>query len=304
MNETIQPMRQAARQLVRELHLLDGRVQCCGLPLSQSHLLIELDMLGQATASELGERLVLEKSTMSRLVNTLVKKGLLCASCCPGDRRARNLCLTETGKEQVQKLHQHANQQVQSALEFLSPGDHDQVLGGLQRYVKALRYARESENYTIRPIQKKDNEAVAKIIRTVMTEFGAVGENYSISDPEVDAMYEAYPAPDAVFFVVEQNGKILGCGGMGPLTGAERHVCELRKMYFLPGLRGTGTGTRLLGMILDSAREAGYRRCYLETIAAMGQARKLYRSFGFTDLDKPLGNTGHSGCNQHMILEL
>jgi len=47
----------------------------------------------------------------------------------------------------------------------------------------------------IRPALRTDNPAVAGIIRDVMTEFGAVGRDYSISDPEVEAMFEAYPAP-------------------------------------------------------------------------------------------------------------
>lgn len=304
MSGAVKPIRKAARQLVRELHLLDGRVECCGLPLSQCHLIIELDMLGEATASELGDRLVLEKSTMSRLVNTLVNKGLICAACCPEDRRARNLCLTDEGRQQAGNLDNHANGQVEAALEFLNPHDEKLVIDGLDRYAKALRYARQSDQYRIRPISPADNESVARIIRSVMTEFGAVGEGYSSSDPEVDAMFEAYPTPDSAFFVVENHECILGCGGMGPLRGADENVCELRKMYFLPQLRGSGMGSKLLRKILQEARNAGYGLCYLETITAMDQARKLYRGFGFRDIDEPLGKTGHSGCNQHMVLEL
>jgi len=304
MIDTVHSLRKAARQLVRELHLLDGRVECCGLPLSQCHLIIELDRMGEATASDLGERLVLEKSTMSRLVNTLVKKDLVCAACCEDDRRARILCLTEAGKEQARRLDQHASSQVESALEHLSPNNEQRALEGMERYAKSLRYARLSAEFEIRPIQKKDNEAVAAIIRDVMTEFGAVGEGYSINDPEVNAMFEHYPAPGSAFFVIESSQGILGCGGVGPLNEAEDDVCELRKMYFLPELRGTGMGSKLLRRILDSARQAGFQRCYLETISAMDQARKLYTDFGFTPLEGPLGNTGHSGCNQHMVLKL
>ena len=72
VNPAVESIRHATRQLVRELHLLDGRVECCGLPLSQCHLVTELNMLGETTASDLADRLVLEKSTMSRLVKTLV----------------------------------------------------------------------------------------------------------------------------------------------------------------------------------------------------------------------------------------
>lgn len=156
----------------------------------------------------------------------------------------------------------------------------------------------------IRPARKEDNPAVAEIIRMVMTEFGAVGCNYSISDPEVDAMFEAYSSPGAAFFVVEKQGRILGCGGMGPLQDGDSGVCELRKMYFLPELRGSGMGSKLLGIILNAARAAGYTLCYLETLDRMEQARKLYRKHGFRAIDQPLGNTGHSGCNSWMVKEL
>ena len=156
----------------------------------------------------------------------------------------------------------------------------------------------------IRPIRAGDDAEVASIIRQVMTEFGAVGCNFSISDPEVDAMHAAYPAPAAAFFVVEIDGRVLGCGGMGPLQGGPDDVCELRKMYFLSELRGLGLGTKLLAVILDAARTAGYRRCYLETLGNMADARRLYLKHGFEPIDGPLGNTGHSGCNSWMIRDL
>lgn len=158
--------------------------------------------------------------------------------------------------------------------------------------------------FLIRPIRPEDNTAVARIIRDVMTEYGAVGCNFSIADPEVDVMCEAYPAPAAAFFVVERGGRVLGCGGMGPLAGGPPGVCELRKMYFLPELRGAGAGTRLLDLILDAARAAGYDRCYLESLGTMTEARRLYLKHGFRAIDAPLGNTGHSGCNAWMVREL
>jgi len=159
-------------------------------------------------------------------------------------------------------------------------------------------------NPCIRAIARRDNTAVANIIRQVMTEFGAVGCNFSIADPEVDAMYDAYPPPSAAFFVVEDGGEVMGCGGMGPLVGGPPDVCELRKMYFMPALRGTGMGAKLLATILEAARQAGFRRCYLETLGTMTGARRLYLKHGFEPIDAPLGNTGHSGCNSWMIREL
>jgi putative acetyltransferase len=156
----------------------------------------------------------------------------------------------------------------------------------------------------IRPIRPADDPAMAAIIREVMTSFGAYGPGYSINDPEVDAMSAHYPEPRAAFFVVLQGGRVLGGGGIGPLTGAEVDVCELRKMYFLPVLRGRGLGEKLLRRCLDAARERGYRRCYLETLTGMDAAMKLYTKTGFKPLCGPLGTTGHSGCNRYYLLEL
>ena len=304
MTDSIQPIRQAARQLVRELHLLDGRFCIKGFTFSECHLITELEFMGQATASELGEILVLEKSTMSRLINGLLEQGYIRSGHDPADRRRRQLSLTPKGRSGAERINQYANEQVGRALDYVVDAEQEAIVSGLGRYAKALKYARMGTDYVIRPMRRKDNPAVARIIRQVMTEYGAVGANYSISDPEVDAMYESYPSPGSAFFVIEHKGNVAGCGGMGPLAEGDAGVCELRKMYLLPELRGTGLGTRLLGMVLDEARQNGYSKCYLETLDHMNHARYLYQRHGFEFMDSPMGNTGHSACNSWMVKAL
>jgi len=290
--------------MVRELHLLDGRVGVGSFSVSGCHLLTELDGLGQATASELAERLVLEKSTLSRLVHSLRKRGYLLTEPSPTDARQKLLRLSKQGRKAAQDIHRHARAQVDGALDHVAEQERTILVEGMQRYAKALRYARLAQDFSIRPIRQPDNPAVARIIRDVMTEFGAVGEGYSINDPEVNDMYAAYASSRAVFYVIARDEQVLGCGGLGALQGAGPSVCELRKMYFLPELRGTGMGTRLLSLCLEDARRLGYRQCYLETIESMAQARKLYRAHGFAPLDRPMGATGHSSCNAWMVKEL
>ena len=156
----------------------------------------------------------------------------------------------------------------------------------------------------IRPVRAADDVAVAAIIRDVMASFGATGPEYSSSDPEVGAMSAAYDGARSACFVLEDGGRVLGCGGIAPLAGAEPDVCELRKMYLLPEARGRGLGERMLRHCLEAARVRGYRRCYLETLSSMDAAQKLYLKTGFTRLAAPLGTAGHSGCNRHYLLEL
>ncbi|GHG94126.1 GNAT family N-acetyltransferase [Comamonas sp. JC664] len=154
-----------------------------------------------------------------------------------------------------------------------------------------------TEALTLRRIDARDDTSVADIIRTVMPEFGADGPGFAIHDPEVSAMTAAYSRPRHAYFVVERAGRIIGGGGIAPLEGGDAGVCELRKMYFLPEARGLGLGERLLRHCLEFARDAGFRTCYLETLAGMNQAQKLYRRMGFEPLCAPMGNTGHFGCD-------
>jgi putative acetyltransferase len=159
----------------------------------------------------------------------------------------------------------------------------------------------------IRPIQAADNQQVAQVIRSVMTEFGAVGEGYSIMDPEVDDMHGAYaPGGRAAFFVVAKKGggEVLGCGGIGPLVGGAADVCELKKMYFRPALRGLGLGRLMVETCLRSARALGYRQCYLETVERMVQANHLYQRMGFVKICGPMGATGHGGCDSWYVKEV
>lgn len=161
-----------------------------------------------------------------------------------------------------------------------------------------------SPTFSIRPITPADDLAVARIIRGVMPEFGADGPGFAIHDPEVDAMSAAYDRPGAAYFVVELDGRVQGGGGVAPLEGGPEGVCELRKMYFLPALRGLGAGAALMQRCLDQARALGFRQVYLETLRGMDAAQKLYERTGFRRLDGPLGATGHFGCNRFYLLDL
>jgi putative acetyltransferase len=161
-----------------------------------------------------------------------------------------------------------------------------------------------SKPFGIRPIEARDDAPVAAVIRAVMPEFGASGAGFAIRDPEVDWMHRAYGEPRSAYFVVERDGRVLGGGGVAPLAGGDPHTCELRKMYFLPELRGLGAGAALMARCLGAARGFGFARCYIETLAGMDAAMRLYERSGFRRIDGPLGNTGHGGCNTFYLLDL
>ena len=121
----------------------------------------------------------------------------------------------------------------------------------------------KSQNWKIRPITPNDDARMASIIRTVMPEYGANGEGFAINDPEVDWMSRAYNAPRCAYYVIELEGYVMGGGGIAPLVGATNNrICELRKMYFLPALRGQGAGLALMEICLEKAREFNNSRAF------------------------------------------
>lgn len=156
-------------------------------------------------------------------------------------------------------------------------------------------------DFLIRAITAADNTAIAGIIRAVMPEFGADGPGFAIHDAEVGDMAAAYTRPGCAYFVIESGGRVLGGGGVAPLDGGESDICELRKMYFLSELRGRGAGAALIARCLGTARELGYRQCYLETLTGMTAAQKLYEKHGFQRIPAALGHTGHFGCNRFYL---
>ena len=165
---------------------------------------------------------------------------------------------------------------------------------------------RTESPWILRPIRPADDAEVAAIIRTVMTEHGASGPGFAIHDPEVDHMSRAYAGPEARYYVVEHDGRVLGGAGFARLQGSppQPPTCELRKMYFRQQARGQGLGASMMNLLLDEMRAAGFRRCYLETTTQMQAAQRLYRASGFSPLCAAEGATGHHGCDTFYAREL
>lgn len=147
----------------------------------------------------------------------------------------------------------------------------------------------------IREIEANDNEMVRRVIQTVMPEFGCVGPGYAISDPEVNRMFESYQGEGHRYFVVDIEGEVVGGAGIAPLLGGDAAVCELRKMYLMPKVRGRGFGKLLIDHCLEFAKRS-YKGCYLETTDRMQAAQDLYRRVGFQRLEERMGKTGHFSC--------
>lgn len=157
------------------------------------------------------------------------------------------------------------------------------------------------ENLHIRLIEQQDNGALATIIRNSLTEFKANKPGTVFYDDSTDHLFELFQQGKGVYKVALLNNELLGGGGIYQTEGLDEDTCELVKMYLSPKARGKGIGKLLMQECLQAARDAGYKKVYLETMPELTIAVPMYEHLGFTYLKHPLGNSGHDGCGIWMI---
>lgn len=162
----------------------------------------------------------------------------------------------------------------------------------------------DKDTMEIRKIRPEDNVNIALAIREVLIEYGVPKVGTAYEDEALDCMFETYNSQHKAYFLVSKQNEIYGGAGIAPLENYNKEVCELQKMYFKSEARGMGLGTKMMNTCLEFAKSAGFKKCYLETMPYMDDARKLYRKFGFESLPKPLGDTGHYSCTVWMIKDL
>ena len=158
------------------------------------------------------------------------------------------------------------------------------------------------QSITIRTIQPQDNSFIAKIIRNSLEEFGANKPGTVYFDDSTDHLYELFNAePESHYFIALVDGKIVGGGGLFPTEALPTGTCELVKMYLQKEYRGIGLGKQMMHKCLEWAKENGYNQVYLETMPELKKAVAVYEKLGFQYLTKPMGNSGHNGCDIWML---
>ena len=135
-------IRDASRRLVRELGFMRSTLAGTNLPPSAVHTMIVIGARGPITAAELSEVLLLEKSSVSRMVRKLIDGGELAEKASDRDGRAKLMSLTRKGRATLVAIDRFAQNQVASALAHLDPAARRTVQQGLASYARALEASR------------------------------------------------------------------------------------------------------------------------------------------------------------------
>jgi len=141
----------------------------------------------------------------------------------------------------------------------------------------------EKSEIVIRPASNADCERVQTLVFGVLREYG-LAPDLSGTDRDIADIEAHYIRRGGVFEIIEdENGELLGTVGLYPMT---KETVELRKMYFSKKLRGKGFGKKTLQRMIETAREMGFKKIYLETATVLKEAVALYEKFGFEPSDE------------------
>ncbi len=142
---------------------------------------------------------------------------------------------------------------------------------------------------TIRSIEQRDDEAIAKIVRENLKTYHLDIPGTAYYDPELDhlSQYYAEKSHERVYFIAEtEAGEVVGGIGMERFAGF--HSCgEIQKLYVSDQCKRQGIGQRLLEKIETYAKEQGIQRLYLETHSNLQEAVRLYERNGYQKISRP-----------------
>jgi ribosomal protein S18 acetylase RimI-like enzyme len=130
-------------------------------------------------------------------------------------------------------------------------------------------------------------------INTLVKEYFNWGNCISIEkhgfDFDIKSMYSEflnelpeYTYPNGVLNLIEYNEEFIGIGGFKRVNGT---ICELKRIFIREKYRGINLGERLLHTLIKTAEEYGYEEMQLESAKFMINARALYSSNGFKEID-------------------
>ena len=101
-------------------------------------------------------------------------------------------------------------------------------------------------------------------------------------DQELAELPGDYAPPDGRLLLAISGGGAVGCVALHRL---EDRICEMKRLYLRPEMRGSGAGRLLAERIIIEARALGYRKMRLDTVAGtMDAAIALYRRLGFREI--------------------
>lgn len=139
----IRHFREIIRIFEREIFLQNTASCCDGVSLAQCHTLLEIEQNNKISVSELAQNMQLDKSTVSRTVDGLVKKDMVDRQIPEENRRKAILNLTKEGKDVCQSINYSNDSYIDRILHDFTNHERELLLDLLSRLTQNMLGIRE-----------------------------------------------------------------------------------------------------------------------------------------------------------------
>ncbi|MEU1917674.1 bifunctional helix-turn-helix transcriptional regulator/GNAT family N-acetyltransferase [Streptomyces massasporeus] len=312
---TVQDIRSFNRFYTNVIGALDyGRRLYAPYTLTESRVLYELAHAPRTDAADLRTQLHLDAGYLTRILNKFEEDGLVERGPSDTDPRRRRITLTAPGREAAALLDERARETVGAMLDTVRAEDRPRLAEAM-RTVRTILGDGDGDG---------DGDGGAPRPKDVVLREPAPGDlgwivqrNAALYAAEYgfDADYEALVARIVADYgedhdpnlertwIAELDGRPVGC--VMCVRDDTPGAARLRLLLVEPDARGLGIGDRLVGALVDFAREAGYREVVLWTNDILGSARRIYQRHGFVLVaEKPHHSFGQDLTGQDWRLDL
>jgi DNA-binding MarR family transcriptional regulator/GNAT superfamily N-acetyltransferase len=275
MFDPVSRVRRFNRAVTREAGALDSSFLGRGRPLGAARVLNAIGQ-GRSDVADIRDYLDLDSGLMSRLLRALEDEGLIETVPHQDDARRRIAKLTKTGRREFNAYEAISDSRAELLLGRY--GNSQALLAAMD--LIATAFGRESIGIdAANPAGKEAQYCLGEYYGELARRF-AGGFDVSLSrDPDAADMI----FPRGTFLVAISDGLPIGCVG---LKGTGGELAEVKRLWVAPSARGLGLGRRLMASVESAARDIAIKVLQLDTNSALPEAGQLYRSSGWTEIDR------------------
>jgi DNA-binding MarR family transcriptional regulator/GNAT superfamily N-acetyltransferase len=272
-------IRRFNRFYTREIGVLDGNLLQSGFSLAEARVLYELGQTPEIAATDIGEKLNLDRGYLSRMLRAFERKRLISRKTDTSDKRRSHLSLTEKGRATFGQLDRRSSEAAAGMIADLPLGAVNTLLTAMETIQGVLEKSSTTPDYILRRDRVGDLGHIASRQGLIYEQEYGWDKTYEALVAKI--LTEFVVRNDAVnerAWIAERHGTILGSVY---LMKEDAETARLRLLYVEPQARGLGLGKTLVSECTAFAREAGYKRIVLWTQSTLTAARKLYVNEGY-----------------------
>ncbi|MGW7362372.1 bifunctional helix-turn-helix transcriptional regulator/GNAT family N-acetyltransferase [Streptomyces sp. NPDC054841] len=277
--------------------------------LTESRVLYELAHAPRTDAADLRLELSLDAGYLSRLLGKFERDGLVERAPSEVDSRRQRITLTSRGREATALLDERSREAVGKLLSSVPADDRTRLTEAMRTVRHILGEARpDRDRHGEGPVLR---DPAPGDLGWIVQRHGALyaaeyGWNTDfeglVARIVADFAQDHDPHLERVW-IAELDGQPVG--SVMCVRDDAPATARLRLLLVEPEARGHGLGDRLVGAVVDFAREVGYRELVLWTNDVLTAAHRIYQRAGFTLVaEKPHRSYGADLVGQDWRLPL